>query len=149
MPHEKKPVLNSILCNPIGITFIGRTDAEAANTVVTSCEEPTHGKRPWCWERLRVRGEAGNRGGDGWTASPTHWTWVWVNFRRQWRTRKPMQTMGSQRVRHDLVTEQHSWSEKMVEMNNSFMDVGDEGGGRLGELGVSTKQQPEGALCWC
>ena len=32
-------------------------------------------------------------------------------------------------------------------MNNSFMDVGDEGGGRLGELGVGTKQQPEGALC--
>ena len=61
MPHERKPVLHSILCNLIGITFIGRTDAEAANTVATWCGEPTHGKRPWCWERLRVGGE----GGDG------------------------------------------------------------------------------------
>ena len=43
MPHERKPVLHSILCSPIGITFIGRTDAEAANTVATWCEEPQFG----------------------------------------------------------------------------------------------------------
>ena len=36
---------------------------------------------------------------------------------------------------------------KMVEMNYSFMDVADEGGRRLGEWGLGTKQQPEGALC--
>ena len=35
-------------------------------------------KRPWCWERLKV-GEGDDRGWDGWLASPTHWTWVWVN----------------------------------------------------------------------
>ena len=41
-------------------------------------------------------------------ASPTQWTWVWANSRRWWRTRKPgmLQSMGSQRVRHDLATEQ-------------------------------------------
>ena len=36
-------------------------------------------KRPWCWERLRAGGEGDDRGWDGWMASPTQWTWVWVN----------------------------------------------------------------------
>jgi len=31
-------------------------------------------KRPWCWERLRARGEEGSRGWNGWMASPTQWT---------------------------------------------------------------------------
>ena len=35
----------------------------------TWCEETTHWKRPWCWERLRARGEGGNRGWDGITNS--------------------------------------------------------------------------------
>ena len=34
-------------------------------------------KRPWCWERLRA-GEGDDRGWDGWMASPTQWTWVWL-----------------------------------------------------------------------
>ena len=67
--------------------FIGRTDAEAeaSNTLVTWCEELTHWKKSWCWERLRARGEGGDRGWDGWMASPTQWTWVWANSRRWWR----------------------------------------------------------------
>ena len=37
--------------------FIGRTDTEAlANTLASWCEELTHWKRPWCWERLRAGG---------------------------------------------------------------------------------------------
>ena len=36
------------------------------NTLVTWWEEPTHWKRPWCWERLKAGGEGGNRGWDGW-----------------------------------------------------------------------------------
>ena len=32
--------------------FIGGTDVEA-ETLATWCEELTHLKRPWCWERLR------------------------------------------------------------------------------------------------
>ena len=41
-------------------------------------------------------------------ASPTQWTGVWASFRRWWRTRKPgvLQSMGSQRVRHNCVIEQ-------------------------------------------
>ena len=56
--------------------FIGRTDDEAeTNTLATWCEELTHLKRPWCWERLRAGGEGDNRGWDGWMASLTRWTW--------------------------------------------------------------------------
>ena len=47
-------------------------------------EELTHLKRPWCWERLRAIREGDDRGWDGWMASPTQWTWVWVNFRSWW-----------------------------------------------------------------
>ena len=76
--------------------------------LATWCEEPAHWKRPWCWERLKARGEVGDKGWDGWMASPTQRTWIWANSRRQWRTGKPgrLQSMGLQGVRHDLVTEQ-------------------------------------------
>ena len=47
------------------------------------CRGPVHQKRPWCWERLRAKGEEGGRGWDGWMASPTQWTWVWANSGRQ------------------------------------------------------------------
>ena len=53
-----------------------------------------------------------DRGWDGWMASLTRWTWVWVNSRSWWRTGRPgvLQFMGSQRVRHDWVTELN-WTE--------------------------------------
>ena len=63
--------------------FIGRTVAgdETPNTLATSCEELTHWKRLWCWEGLGAWGEGDDRGWDGWMASLTWWTWVWVNSR--------------------------------------------------------------------
>ena len=36
-------------------------------------------KIPWCWQRLKAGREGDNRGWDGWMASPTQWTWVWIN----------------------------------------------------------------------
>ena len=60
----------------------------SSNPLATWCEELTHLQRPWCWERLRVGGE-GDRGWDGWMVSPTQWTWVWVNSRSWWWTRRP------------------------------------------------------------
>ena len=73
----------------------------------TWCEELTHLKRPWCWERLKAGGEGDDRGWDGWMAKPTQWTWVWVNSRSRWWTGSPhvLQSMGSERVRHDWATE--------------------------------------------
>ena len=55
----------------------------------TWCEELTHWKRPWCWERLKVREEGDDRGWDGWMASLTRWTWVWVSSGSWWWTRRP------------------------------------------------------------
>ena len=48
-----------------------------------------------------------NKGWDGWMASPTRWTWVWVNSGSWWWTGRSgvLQSMGSQRVRHDWETE--------------------------------------------
>ena len=79
-----------------------------ASTLATWCQELIHWKRSWCWERLRARGEGdGDRGWDGWIASPTQWTWVWVNSGSWWWTGRPgvLQSMGSQRVGHDWATE--------------------------------------------
>ena len=59
-----------------------------SNTLATWCEEQTHLKRPWCWGRLKV-GEGDNRGWDGWMASLTQWTWVWVNSGSWWWTGRP------------------------------------------------------------
>ena len=54
------------------------------STLATWGEELTHWKRPWCWERLRAGGEGNDRGWDGWMASPTRWTWVWVDSGSWW-----------------------------------------------------------------
>ena len=58
----------------------------------------------------RRRGD--DRGWDGWMASPTRWTWVWVNSGSWWWTGRPgvLQFMGSQRVGHDWMTELN-WTE--------------------------------------
>jgi len=79
----------------------------SSNTLATWCKEPTHWKRPWCWERLRAGGEGDDRGWEGWMAWPTQCTWV-------------EQTLGHSegqgslvccsawgcKVRHDWVTKQ-------------------------------------------
>ena len=51
--------------------------------------------------------EGDNRGWDGWVASLTRWTWVWVNSGRWWWTGRPgiLWFMGSQRVGHNWATE--------------------------------------------
>ena len=56
-------------------------------------------KRLWCWEGLGARGEGDARGWDGWMASLTQWTWVWVNSGSCWCTGRPgaLQSMGSQK----------------------------------------------------
>ena len=78
-----------------------------SNILATWCKELTHWKRPWCWERLKVGGEGDDRGWDGWMASPTQWTWVWISSGSWWWTGRPgvLQSMGLQRVGHDWVTE--------------------------------------------
>ena len=51
-------------------------------------------------------GEGNDRGWDGWMASSTPWTWVWVSSKSWWWTGRPdvLQSMGLQRVKHDWAT---------------------------------------------
>ena len=79
----------------------------SSSTLATWCKELTHWKRCWCWERLKAGGEGDDRGWDGWMASPTQWTWVWVDSGSWWWAGRPgmLWFMGSQRVGHDWVTE--------------------------------------------
>ena len=44
----------------------------------------THLKILWCCERLRAGGEGDESGWDGWMASLTRRTWVWVSSRCWW-----------------------------------------------------------------
>ena len=89
--------------------FIGRTWCWSwkSHTLATWCEELTHLKRPWCWERLKAGGEEDDRGWDGWMTSLTQCTWVWVNSGNWWWTGRPsvLQAMGSQITGHNWATE--------------------------------------------
>ena len=78
-----------------------------SDTLAIWWEGLTHWKRPWFWERLRAGVEGDDRGWDGWMASLSQWTWVWVNSGSWWWTGRPvvLQFMGLQRVGHDWVTE--------------------------------------------
>ena len=75
--------------------------------LASSCEELTHWKRPDAVRDWGAGGKGDNRGWDGWMASPTRWTWVWVNSGSWWWTGRPgvLWFMGLQRVGHDWVTE--------------------------------------------
>ena len=97
--------------------FFGRNNAKAETPVLW----PPHVKswltgkdsdagRDWGQE------EKGDNGGwDGWIASPTWWTWVWVDSGRWWWTGRPgvLRFMGSQRVGPDWATELN-WTELKV-----------------------------------
>ena len=92
--------------------FIGRTDAEAETPILWPPQvknwliwkDPDAGKD---WRRE----EKGTTGWDGWMASPTRWTWVWVSFRlTQTHVGDGQEGLvwcspWGRRVRHDWVTE--------------------------------------------
>ena len=99
-PKRKQPLI-----------FIGSTDAEAEAPVLWPSDPKSQligkglslilgkieGRRRRGWQRMR------------WLDRITNlWTWVWANSRREGRTGKPgvLLSTGSQRVGHDLVTEQ-------------------------------------------
>ena len=97
--------------------------------------------RKWnyLWNRmgLGAGGEGDDRGWDGWMASPTQWTWVWVNSGSWWWTGRHgvLWFMGSQRVGHDWETELNWWNRNWV---TDITDRWLPGGGRWGRDGVGS-----------
>ena len=88
--------------------------------LATWCEELTHWKKPWYWESLKVGGKGDDGGWDGWMASLTQWKWVWVNSGSLWWLGNPglLQSMRSQRVGHNWVTELN-WKGTKESLNES------------------------------
>ena len=91
-------------------------------------------KEFWCWEKLKAGGEGDDRGCDGWMASPTRWSWVWVDSRSWWWTGRPgvMWFMGWQRVGHDCATElnwkiwmQHFFFIFNIKLRNGIVNMPD------------------------
>ena len=96
--------------------FIGRTDAEAETLILWPLDAESRllrkdrdAGKDWRWE------EKGMTGWDGWMASLTRWTWVWVSSGSWWWTGKPgkLQSMGSEGVGHDWATEPN-WGASLV-----------------------------------
>ena len=96
-----------------GISLEGMMLKLKLQFLATSCEELTRWKRLWCWEGLGAGGEGDDGGWDGWMASLTWWTWVWVNSGTWWWIGSPgvLWFMGLQRIGHDWATELN-WTEK-------------------------------------
>ena len=95
--------------------FFGRNDAKAETPILW----PPHVKSwLWCWEALGAGGKRNEGGWDGWMASPTRWTWVWVNSGSWWWTGRPgvLRFMGSQRVGRDWVTELNWTNDTVIEI---------------------------------
>ena len=84
--------------------FIGKIDAEAETPILWP---------PDAFEKTLMVGKIGgwrrrdDRGWDGWMASPTQWTVIWVSSRSWWWTGRPgvLWSMGLQTARYDWATE--------------------------------------------
>ena len=101
--------------------FIGGIEVEAETPILwPSHAKSWHWKRAWGWEGLGA-GEGDDRGWDGWVASPTRWTWVWVNSGSWCRTGRPgvVRLTGWQRVGHDWATELN-WTERATAVGNPY-----------------------------
>ena len=107
------------------------------------------------------RNGSGRQRRDGWMASPTLWTWVWVNSRSWWWTGKPgvLQSMGSQRVGHDWATELTGEQFEQIpgdsEGQRGLACCSSWGHERVGhnlapeqQSYLSLTQEPEGLRCW-
>ena len=98
--------------------FIRRTDVEAETPIFWPPDAKSWLIGKDQWEGLGAGGEGGERGWNGWMASPTRWTWVWVNSRSWWWTGRPdmLRFMGSKRARHEWATDLN-WTELNVEVS--------------------------------
>ena len=119
--------------------FIGETDAEAPILWPADTKNWLMWKDHDAGKDWRQEEKGMTEGWDGWMASLTQWTWVWVDSGSCWWTRRPgvLQFMGSQRVRHDWPTELN-WSEFQNRKMIHFEQL------RGFPVGTSGKE-----FCWC
>ena len=73
----------------------------------------------WFWERLKAGREGDDRGWDGWMASPTQWTWVWVNSGSWWWTGKSGCCSACGHKESDT-TKQLNWTENVLINSNLY-----------------------------
>ena len=116
-------VLEKILESSLGSKEIKLVNPKANQSWIFNGTTDDEGEAPILWPpdakswltgktlmlgKIKGRRRGDDREWDGWMASPTQWTWVLANSGRWWRIGKPsvLQSMGSQRIRHDLATEQ-------------------------------------------
>ena len=94
----------------------------SSNILVIWYKNMAHWNSPWCWERTKAEGEEDVRGWDGWMTSLMQWTWTWADSGRYWGTGMPgmLQSMGSQRVTHDWVTEQQQMKVTIKSLEKYF-----------------------------
>ena len=85
----------------------------SSNTLTIWCEELTHWKRPWCWERRKEGGEGDHTGWDGWMASPTRWTWVWASP-GSWWWRGKLECCSPWGHKESDTTEWLNWTETSI-----------------------------------
>ena len=69
--------------------------------------------KDWCWEGLGAGGEGADRGWDGWMASLTRWTWVWVNSGTWWWT-GVLACCDSWGDKESDTTEQLNWTDDLL-----------------------------------
>ena len=102
---------------PFSVTLTSLGTTKIINKIIGHLKQRTNSlEKTLMLGRLRAGGEAGDRGWNVWIASPTQWTGIWANSRRHWKTGKPgvLQSMGSQKVGHNLATEK-----QQQQQNNS------------------------------
>ena len=92
---QEDPTSSSYRKSVLNINWKDRSWSWSFSTLATWCEVLTYWINPEL-ERLKAGGEGDSRGWDGLLASPTQWTWVWVNSRNWWWTGRPgvLQFMG-------------------------------------------------------
>ena len=112
-PSEKWKILKNIYSNQSILKISPRCSLEGLTLKLKLQYFGHHMRRVDSLEKTLMLGGIGGRRRRGWQrmrcslASPTLWTWVWVNSRSWWWTGRPgvLWFMGSQRVRHDWATE--------------------------------------------
>ena len=93
--------------------LIGRTDVEAETPIFGPLMQRADSfEKTLMLERLRAGGEGDDRGWDGWTASPTQWTWVWVDSGSWWWTGSPGM-LWFKGLKESNTTEQLNWTHLM------------------------------------